>query len=221
MNSDTHPESLLCQRLDTFTTFKKMHYPKGSNIFVMGSPVFGLYLLNAGKIKLSRIENDGKEIIIKIIGDSGIFGHRCFFSREDYALTATVIEDAQVTFIEKPALYTLLDQEPELSRLFLQFLSQEIEAADQRVSCIIRKKANERMADFLLSLIDQYGSNEEESITLNIHLTRSEMGAIVGLSAETVTRLMTEFKDHGILSEEGSHIIIQIPQKLRELSELS
>lgn len=193
-------------------------YKKGHTIFHQGNPPFGLYCVNSGKIKISKIGNDGKESIIRIAHEGDVLGHRSLFSDENYNATATILEDAAICFIDKKFIYKAVQNHPSIALQLIQKLSKEMGAAESMTASMSQKNVRERLAELFLMLQQTYGVKENGRIRLNIKLTRDEMASMIGTASETVIRFISEFKDEGIIDQEGKTIFIKNEEKLLEFA---
>lgn len=207
----------LFQKLQMIPGNKRILYSPGSVIFQEGTPIFGLYCLCHGKIKLTKTESDGKEVILQVMGPSEIIAHRCFFTREEFATSATALEKSEIILIEKSLVQNYIYKDPDVSKAFLSYLGEQLELADNRVSSLMRKKVGERIAEFFLDMIKEFGTLEKGQHKLDVHLSREEIASIVGTSAETVTRFITEHKDNGILSEKDRIFYINDTKDLEHI----
>lgn len=197
------------------------HYRRGQTIFFQGNPSFGLYCISSGKIKISKVGNDGKESIIKIAGPGDILGHRSLFSQENYTATATVIEDAEICFLDKNYIYSAMKSEPSISLNIIHKLSVDMGIAEKRNASMAQKNARERLAELFLTFIKNYGQKELDGrIRLDIKLSRDEIASMVGTANETIIRLISEFKEVGILEQQGKTIFITNEKLLVEFANL-
>jgi CRP-like cAMP-binding protein len=196
-------------------------YKKGQTIFFQGNPPFGLYCIAQGKIKVSKVGNDGKESIIRIAGPGDVLGHRSLFSKENYSATATVIEDAAICFLDKNYIYGALKTDPTIALNLIQKLSKDMGAAETRNASMSQKSARERLAELFLTFMKNYGQEESDGrVRLDIKLNRDEIASIVGTAHETIIRLISEFKEEGILEQEGKVIFICDEEKLLDFANL-
>jgi len=196
-------------------------YKKGQTIFFQGNPPFGLYCVSNGKIKVSKLGQDGKESILRIAGPGDVLGHRSLFGKENYSATATVIEDAMICFLDKTYIYSALKNNPSIALNLIEKLSREMGAAESRNASMSQKSARERLAELFLNFIKNYGHEESDGrIRLEIKLNRDEIASIVGTAHETIIRLISEFKTEGILEQEGKTIFILDQDKLLEFANL-
>jgi len=193
-------------------------YKKGQTIFFQGNPPFGLYCINSGKIKVSKLGNDGKESIIRIAGPGDVLGHRSLFSDENYTATATVIEDSAICFLDKKFIYKAVEQEPTVALNLIQKLSKEMGQAEAKSAAMSQKNVRERLAELLLMLKKTYGIQEGNRWRLDIKLTREEMASMVGTANETIIRFISEFKEQGLIEQEGKIIYIVNEELLLEFA---
>jgi CRP-like cAMP-binding protein len=190
-------------------------YKKGQTLFLQGTPAFGVYCIRSGKIKISKIGGDGKEIILRIAGPSDVLGHQNLCTNDNYTATATVIEEATVCFIDKKYMLALIAKEPAIALNVIRKLSDEMAAFENRNAAMSYKNVRERLAELLLLLKNNYGVNEYGRFRLDIKLTREEMASMVGTANETIIRFISEFKEEGILEQEGKVIYIRDVEKLK------
>lgn len=107
-------------------------YPKDAVIFEEGSLISGIHYLQSGHIKLMRTDDDGNQVLIKEIFEGEMFGHRCFFNKRVYGFSALPTEDVLVSFLDRPMMYRLITEDPEISHTLLKILGEELEEADNR-----------------------------------------------------------------------------------------
>jgi CRP-like cAMP-binding protein len=196
-------------------------YKKGHVIFYQGNPPFGLYCVNSGKIKITKTGPDGKETIVRIASSGDVLGHRSLFSSENYTATATAMEDTAICFLDKKFIYQAIQNEPSIALHIIQKLSREMGSAEHKSATISQKNVRERLAELLLTLKKSYGIEEKGRTKLNIKLTREELASMIGTSSETVIRFMTEFKDEGMIEQEGKTIYVLKDDKLLEFANLN
>lgn len=195
-------------------------YKKGHTIFYQGNPPFGLYCVSSGKIKISKVGNDGKESIIRIAHAGDVLGHRSLFSNENYSATATTIEDAAICFIDKKFIYKAIQEQPTIALNLIQKLSREMGAAEAMSASMCQKNVRERLAELFLMLQKTYGIEEKGRIKLDIKLTREEIASMIGTANETVIRFISEFKEEGLIEQDGKTISIVNEKKLMDFANL-
>lgn len=201
--------------MDQLSKFKVMnHYKKGQTLFTEGAPNFGLHCINSGKLKVTKNGPDGRETILRIVGPGDILGHQNILTNDNNLVSATMIEEGSVCFIDRKFITELIRNEPTVSMNIIKKLSAEMAASENRNAAMSHKSVRQRLADLLLSLKQSYGIKEEHRTRLDIKLTREEMASIVGTANETIIRFISEFKEEGILEQEGKVIFLLDENKL-------
>ena len=189
-------------------------YKKGQTLFVQGTHPFGLYCISSGNIKLTQTGVDGKESIVRIAHAGDILGHRSLFTDEDFGKTATAMEDTEVCFIDKKFILSLIQKTPSVALNIINKLSHEMGKAESKLSSLHQKNVRERLAELLISLKATHGMKEGNRWKIELKLTREEMATMIGTANETLIRFMTEFKDAGIIEQEGKIIYIKNENEL-------
>jgi CRP-like cAMP-binding protein len=196
-------------------------YKKGHVLFYQGNPPFGLYCISSGKIKITKVGNDGKESIVRIASNGDVLGHRSLFSNENYNATATAMEDSSICFIDKKFILKLVHDQPSIALNIIQKLSREMGSAESKSASMFQKNVRERLAELLLTLAASYGLPEKNRIRLDIKLTREEMASMIGTASETLIRFITEFKEQGFIQQEGKIIFILDKEGLMDFANIN
>ncbi|MBX7225711.1 MAG: Crp/Fnr family transcriptional regulator [Chitinophagales bacterium] len=185
-------------------------YKKGQQIFHENTYPFGLYCISSGKIKIARTGDEGKEQIIRLAKAGDILGYRALLSGDKYSCYAEAIEDSSLCFIPKDEFLNLVNKNANVSIGLMKLLSEDLKVAQQKITDLAQKPVRERLAEALLVLKETYGF-EGDDATLNVVLSREELANIIGTATETTIRLISEFKNDGIIELNGKKIkIIQI-----------
>lgn len=202
--------SLHTKDLDVINQHKITNvYKKGQTLFVQGSHPFGIFCISSGNIKLTSTGVDGKESIVRIVHAGDILGHRSLFTDEDYGKTATAMEDTEVCFIDKKFILSLIEKNPTVALNVISKLSRDMGIAESKLTSLHQKNVRERLAELLLSLKSTHGTLENGRWRIDLKITREEMATLIGTANETLIRFMSEFKEAGLIEQEGKIIYIK------------
>jgi CRP-like cAMP-binding protein len=193
-------------------------YKKGEIIFKEGSFAGGVYCINAGKIKLAMMGDEGKEQIVRMAKPGDIIGYKALLSGDRYSSTATAIEDCNICFIPREIFLVILKKDAALSFEMMRLLSNELKRAEEKITNLAQKPVRERMAETILFLKETYGLDSENHV--NITLTREEIANLVGTATETAIRLLSEFNKDHIIELSGKKIKILDKDKLTKTANL-
>jgi CRP-like cAMP-binding protein len=212
-------EGIFCDlgipELDNITDHKIHNtFKKGQTLFVQGNHPFGIYCISKGNIKLTKTNADGKETIVRIASGGDILGHRSLFTEDNYAATATAMEDTEVCFIDKKFILKIIENNPTVALHVINKLSRDMGAAERKLSSLHQKNVRERLAELILSLKASHGVKVDGRWKIDLKLTREEMATMIGTANETLIRFMTEFKEAGIIEQDGKTIFIKDEEEL-------
>lgn len=196
-------------------------YKKGQTLFVQGNHPFGLYCISSGNIKLTKSGNDGKETILRIVHSGDILGHRSLFTEDNYSATATAMEDTVVCFIDKKFITAIMKKNPSIALNIINKLSRDMGSAEKKLTSLHQKNVRERLGELILSLKATHGVKEKDRWRIDLKLTREEMATMIGTANETLIRFMTEFKDAGIIEQEGKVLYIKDEEELLNWSNIN
>jgi CRP/FNR family transcriptional regulator len=190
---------------------------KGASLYRAGEAFSALYAIRIGSCKTSVLAEDGHEQITgyhmlgDIIGLDGI-------ATERHACEAVALEDTEVCVLPFEQLEGMARRFPSLQHNLHQFLSREI-GRDQNMMLLLgSKRAEERLAVFLLSLSDRYHRHGYSPSEFVLRMTREEIGSYLGLKLETVSRLLSRFQTEGLLQVQGRDVKLLDTVALKRLA---
>lgn len=195
-------------------------YPKGQTIFWEGNKSVGMYCVNKGIVKISKLGTDGKEQIIRMVQEGDILGYRSLITGEEYSCTAVALEDATICLIPRENFFKLLEENSDISIGVMKLLSKELNTAENKISSLAQKQVRERVAETLLMLKEFYGIETDEQ-TIRVNLSRYDIANIAGTARETATRLLSEFKNDNIIDFNEKKILILNLLELKKIANLS
>lgn len=185
-------------------------------LFREGEPNTYLYLLREGQLKLTTVTPDGREQIIGL----GLPGHLLgFHSMHDtvHTYTAETLTAVQLCKIRRADMVDVLRQNPSVMLRVIDMLNEELNRAQLLIRLLGQKTSVEKVAAFILSLAP-LGLRNGSPTELPLPLSRQEMAELLGLTVETVSRHMSEFKREGILDAPRGHVRILNAERLQRLA---
>ena len=193
------------------------YYQKGQVIYQEGNQALGLYCVHQGKIKIAKAGGDNKEQIVHLVREGDVLGYRALLAGTRYTTSAVALEDSIVCFVPRPDFLRLVQGNIQFSTALMQLLARSLGQAEERMLHLAYKPVRERLAGALL-LVMQTFRQEGEELPFRIALGREDLAALVGTAKETVSRLLSELKEMGIIATRGSQITILKPTRLLEIS---
>jgi len=196
------------EELNIFSLYKTcLNFKPQEQIFDVGGIPKGIYILNSGKIKISKFSNEGDEQIVRLENEGDIIGYRALLSGEEYSCSATAVSKSSLCFIPKAHFLDLFARNRKLTLKIMALLASDLKKAENKIVRLTHRTVRERMAEALLLLKETYGY-EKDNCTIKINFTRNEIATLAGTTRESATRILYEFSDTGILGIKGSKITI-------------
>lgn len=180
--------------------------------------MLGMHCVHQGKVKLAKVGGDGKEHIIHLMRHGDVLGVRCMLGGGVYSTSAVALEDCVVCFIPRPDVLRLLQSNRQFANTLLQLLSAALGAAEEQLLRLAYKPVRERLAEALLLVRRTFDSADVPGAPYALALSREDLAALVGTAKETVSRLLTDYKDAGIVATRGSLIILLDEAQLLAIS---
>ncbi len=189
---------------------RERRYPKGSMILAQGDPGEALYLLAAGQVKVVLIHEDGREVILSVLGVGAFFGEMALLDQEPRSAHVVAMTDSLLLQLRREDFQTRLRSGPEVAIALLRELSRRLRRADETIASLMLLDVNGRIANLLLELASDEGG---ERITRR--LTHATIGQMVGASRETVSRTMRSLVNRNVLRVSRREILLLDPDALR------
>lgn len=191
---------------------KSRQFKKNQVIYYEGDKGNGLYLVMGGRIKTTKMAQDGRELMTGMYATDQYLGVQAMLSNEPYSDTATALEDSLLILIPKDQLEPLLNLYPEVAREFIKLLANDIREKEEQLLQLAYHSVRKRMAETLLRLHKQQNNSGE-----GFKITREDLAAMAGIATETVSRTLSDFKDESLIEKKGSTIIILDPSRLAKM----
>ena len=192
-------------------------YPAGSILFTESQPCRGIYILCRGRVKLSASSSQGQTLIFKVAKPGEVLGLNAAVSGTPHEATAETGQPCQLNFVKRDDFMKFLAEHTEASMQAAIHLSRECQQAYQQLRSFVMRSAPQRIARLILDW-----SHEDAGMSsthgIKVALTHEEIGQIIGMSRETVTRTLADFRKQHLAELHGSTLLIQNTPALQELA---
>jgi len=195
------------------------YYKKREIIYLPADEREYVYLLAKGKVKISRLSEDGREIIIEIVNPGEAFGEMAILSEDDRNNMATALEKSVILRFEVEDLRQLLYKSPQFALNVLKFLAEKKINLENKIEDLAFRNVPSRLAKVLLRMADIYGQKLNGHIRIPTHLSQQEIGNLIGSTRETTSHFLNRLKKIGFINFGKKEINIIDWEKLKELSE--
>jgi CRP-like cAMP-binding protein/CheY-like chemotaxis protein len=170
---------------------------KKQPIYYEGDNVNGIYLVVSGSVKTFRLTADGRELLTGIYKEDEYFGVPALLANEEYKESAEAMEDSSICLLPREMIEKLMNKYPSVSLRFIKLLSNNVLEKEEQLVELAFNSVKKRIAQILLRLDD--GHNK-------ISISRDNLASMAGIATETVSRVLSDFKDLGLIEKTGSQI---------------
>jgi CRP-like cAMP-binding protein len=188
---------------------KEMVYSPDSSRAVM-------FVLKKGKVRIFKLSPDGKMITLAILKEGDVFGAMSMVKTRSSGAYAQTLEDSYICAIKQEDLSRELKEMPELALRLIETINQKLAEAEDRIEDLVFRDVPGRIAAVLLKLAEQFGKNENQKVRIDFKITHQELAEMVGATRETITVVLNDFKDEGLIEISEKHITILDLQTLKE-----
>ena len=170
-----------------------------------------LFWINEGFVAEFRVLVDGRRQIVAVRSAGDFFGGLVL--DEEYEFSATALTDVEAYAIPVETLSELLKSDVGLAHALANDLVQRVSETCERLVVLGRLNAKARVAHFLLELCDRYRSRGIDPHPLPVHLSRQEIADYLGMTSETVCRVLCKMERDGLISLVRSDAVIVLDEK--------
>ncbi len=173
-----------------------------------------LYYIISGKIKTYKTNESGKEYITELKKEGDSFGYSSLLSESNYKETAVSIEDSELALIPKNDFYQLLYSNNEVSLKFIKFITNNLQEAEERLIKLAYDSGRKKTAEAILFIHKKYLPESNEEF---FNIQRENISALAGISPETISRNLTNFREEGLIEGGSGSIKITNIKKLETM----
>ncbi|MDA0195731.1 MAG: Crp/Fnr family transcriptional regulator [Bacteroidetes bacterium] len=194
-----------------------MEYRKGQYIYYQGSPIFGIFIVASGKVKIISTGTGKKDQIMRIAVDGHVLG-RWGTDDEVYATSGIALEDSVICFVHNDLLRNACLINTQLSFELMRFYALELKKAQYRIKILSQYSVKEKVAETLLYLSEVFGTEYYNQIPSCIN--QHDIASFAGTAPEQVSRNLSWLRREDIIRNEERKITIVNRPRLLELAHI-
>jgi CRP/FNR family transcriptional regulator len=204
------------EKLDQIIS-RRRKIARGATLFRIGDPFVNLYAIRLGHFKTDQINPSGEEQVTGFQMAGELLGMDAI-STDRHHCSAVALEDSEVCEIPFSSLEQLLGDMPTLLRHFHRMMSQEITREQSVMLLLGNMQATQRFAAFIVNLASRYEARGYSGTKFQLRMSREEIGNYLGLTIESISRLLSKFKKEGWLRVSNREIEILNPAMLKAIT---
>jgi CRP-like cAMP-binding protein len=190
---------------------KVKQYKKKAEIFSEGDMPLHVYFIKSGNVKTFKSHPDGKEFITNLYAANDFFGFEPVLENENYKESAVALQDSELISVPRHDFMLMIQSHPDVSASFINLLCKKVAERERQLLNLAYNSVRQRTADALLK---SASLKDEKAV---IAISREDLAKMVGTASESVIRVLSDFKEEGIIEIESGKIKITHPAKLEKV----
>ena len=191
---------------------KVRSFKKNDTVYNEGERANGVWVVLDGKVKTTKMADDGRELMTSIAETDAFIGINVLFSEGFYIDTATATEDSHLLNFPREQFERFISLYPDVAQKFVRILSNQIRQQEEQLMQLAYQSVRKRIAEAILRLYRQQNPADK-----TISVSRTDLASMSGTAPETVSRTLSDFKDEGSIEKKGSAITIINLLKLEKI----
>lgn len=190
----------------------------GAVAYAQGAPGAHFFVLLHGCLKVAQVTPEGEQIIVRYVNPGDMFGLACAMGQACYPATVLAVQESVCLAWPAAAWSTFTASHPQLAATALHTMGHRLQEAHQRIQELSNDDVEQRVARTILRLIDQSGLPTRDGVDIGFPITRQDIAEMTGTTLHTVSRLLSDWKQRGIIGGGGRmRIVLRSPAALARL----
>lgn len=183
-------------------------YEKGQMILLEESTGETFFIITSGTVKVTRLSDDGREVILALLGGSDFFGEMSLLDGEGRSANIVANEDAEVMTLSRRDFLECLEMYPKIAIALLEELAVRLRKSDQQIESLSLSDSEQRIGITLIRLAEERGTIKRGDVTVQNLPYQQDIANMAGTSRETVSRTLKLLEDKKLVKRNGGDITI-------------
>jgi CRP/FNR family transcriptional regulator len=190
-------------------------FPRGAILFMEGESPRGLFILCSGQAKLTANSSDGHALTLRTAECGEVLGLSSVVGDCPYPATAETVSACQVSFIPRMEFLRFLRSSTDVSIRVAQHLGMELHRAWQQSRMVALAPDNSaKLGQFLIDQAEKHGQTTRDGLRIALNMTHEEIAKNIGVSRESVSRILKDLRNRGVVRVNRGTITILNPNDL-------
>lgn len=194
---------------------------KGACFFRQGQESDSFFVLLSGRIKVVQTTRDGRDVVIRYVHPNELFGCVAAFEEDLYPGTSEAIEDCVALAWDRKTTEKLLKDFPPVALNAMRLLGTRVRELQDRNRELATERVEQRVARALIRLVRQAGRKVADGVLIDFSIRRQDLAEMTGTTLYTVSRILSEWKENGMIRAERRKITVLSPHGLAKIAENS
>ena len=191
-------------------------------IFNKGAPGDRLYAILSGRVGISTVSREGKELFLNFLDPGEVFGEIAVLDGKERTAGAKAMQPTKLVGIGRTELLQFLERHPGLCLRFIEVLCERLRWTSDIIENTIFLQIPRRLAKRLLTLVERLGrpvepGNDRSGIRIDMKLSQEDLGNMLGVTRESINKGLRSLQQAGVISHDGGYIIVHDVATLKDM----
>ncbi|WP_258130643.1 Crp/Fnr family transcriptional regulator [Achromobacter anxifer] len=191
----------------------------GALAYRQGAAAAHFFVLLHGCLKVAQLTPEGEQVVVRYVHPGDLFGLACAMRQPRYPATVQAVQESVCLAWPAAAWERFIACHPQLGAAALQTMGQRLQDAHVRIQELSTDEVEQRVARAILRLVRQAGQPMQDGIGIGFPITRQDIAEMTGTTLHTVSRLLSDWKQRGIVSAGRKRVVLRTPAALERLGE--
>ncbi len=191
-------------------------FPKNTVILLAEEEGDTLFIIDKGRVKVTILSEDGRELILDILSKGDFFGEMSLLDGRPRSATVVAIEDSELLILRRGDFIRLIERIPRIAAQVMAILASRLRKADQKIEGLALLDVTGRVAGTLQQLAQEHGVSVEDGIMIQNRPTHQVLANMSATTRETVSRVLKKLEHQGFISTQGKNVIILRDREAKE-----
>jgi CRP-like cAMP-binding protein len=187
----------------------RKRYPKDTVVFFENEEGDFFFTITEGRIKVTILGDDGREVILSVLGPGDFFGEMALLDNEPRSATAIAVEESELLSLHRSDFQSVLNDNRSITNALIKVLSARLRRANHQISTLALLDVYGRVARVIVDMAREEGKRLRDGRIAFRRATHQEIANRIGTTRETVTRMLKDLERQGLIHVEGKEIVVQ------------
>lgn len=198
---------------------RETSFTAGSFLFYQDDPADRLFVVKQGRIKLYQLSDNGQQVIMRVMTPGMMIAVISLVEGAVYPVSAEAAEASQVIYWPQALMLTYTEQFPTLALNAMKVMAGHVREFQNRYRELATERVERRLARTVLRLASQVGRKTNEGVLLDLPLTRQDLAEMSGTTLFTVSRILSQWEEKGLILAGRERLVIRFPHGLVSIAE--
>ena len=193
------------------------HVPKGTTIFQKGDEGSSMMAVLRGRVRVSSVSADGREVTLNVINPGEIFGEVALLDGKSRSADASAIEETELLVLERRSFLPFIRENEDLQLRLIAVLCERLRRTSMALEGIALFDLPARMARLLVRLGEDHGRPTPDGLRIELKLSQREISNLVASTRESVNKQLKVWRDEGKVDLQAGYLVLRNPGELKAL----